>query len=475
MKIEMKKVFAALFSLGLMTSVQAQSPSTATCTISQADFSKWFVGGKIAQNGLVNFANSAGFPKNNTVCDFYKWSDQMFLWITSPLGKTLVLDSAVFYDVNFNSTGAVFIPNGSGANATRSFQLRGAKQERAQAAAVNGSIQPAGQAGGNDTLVTLNGSLVYFGVHANDGFAWFNTAVINNAAGFSAASPFPTTSAEMAKVVAYAGSNGTKIGDGAALTMELKTAWVDAQTLSNPGDYVTISSSVPNYIGKVGDATWTISTTAPTITKTLALVGMHVVGTVQGHPEMVWATVEHRNNAPDNSYFVSFGSSPIQAVPYNSSGSWQFMTNGGSQTGALVPMATIDGTTGNVVATSNKGIVQNNVYRVMPFGSPPTTQFANNNGQLVSLNKNVRGMLAQVKDVRSNYFLVGAVWTRNGSIPSTGTDSTNQVGSLLLANSAMETYHQVDKQGCFGCHFASSSTGTSHLFSTTNTPLPTSK
>jgi len=29
---------------------------------------------------------------------------------------------------------------------------------------------------------------------------------------------------------------------------------------------------------------------------------MHVVGTVKGHPEMVWATFEHVNNAPNEAY-----------------------------------------------------------------------------------------------------------------------------------------------------------------------------
>ena len=34
----------------------------------------------------------------------------------------------------------------------------------------------------------------------------------------------------------------------------------------------------------------------------MALVGMHVVGSTAGHPEMIWATFEHKNNAPNSSY-----------------------------------------------------------------------------------------------------------------------------------------------------------------------------
>ena len=32
---------------------------------------------------------------------------------------------------------------------------------------------------------------------------------------------------------------------------------------------------------------------------TVALIGLHVVGVVEDHPEFVWATFEHEDNAPD--------------------------------------------------------------------------------------------------------------------------------------------------------------------------------
>jgi hypothetical protein len=459
---------AALATAGLASTAHAQAG--AVCNISSKDFATWFVAGQPAKSGAVTFANSVGFPTNNTVCDFYKWSHQMFLWITSPQGQSIVLDSPAFYDVNFDSSGnAIYMPNTVGAGVTkkvRSFALRGTKPQ---------NFQPGGQAGGGDTLLSLNGSLVYFGIHANDVYAWFNTAVSNGA--LPASLSFPSSQAELNNIVAYAKQNAATLNDANALTLELKTAWVDAATLKNPQSYITTSANVPNYIGKIGDTTWTISTTQPTITKTLALVGMHIVGTVQGHPEMVWATFEHRNNAPDDTYYASFGASTaIQKVPYNSAGSWTFMTPGGAKAGALNAMMTVN-SAGNIVATTGNTIKANNVYRAMPWGNLPTAASANNNGQLITLNRTIRNTLNNLGDVRGNYFQVGAVWTQNGSIPNSPTDTAKQIGSKRLANSTMETYHQKDKLGCFACHFVSTATpptaGTavSHLFAVSNNPL----
>jgi hypothetical protein len=39
-------------------------------------------------------------------------------------------------------------------------------------------------------------------------------------------------------------------------------------------------------------------------TVNLAMVGMHVVGSTKGHPEMIWATFEHIGNAPNDDYSI---------------------------------------------------------------------------------------------------------------------------------------------------------------------------
>jgi hypothetical protein len=445
-----------------------QAGSNTSCTISPAGLNTWFTSKTASKNGAVTFANSVDFPLQNTVCDFYKWSHQMFLWMTSPAGRDLVLDSPTFYDVSFDAQGnAIYVPNKAGVGNNK-FALRGAKPQ---------VIAPGGQAGGGDTLLSVNGSLVYFALHVNDVYAWFNTAVSNGV--IPATVAFPTTQAELAPIVAYAKSKGAVLKDAKALTMELKTAWIDLATIpaAQQAEYVTISAAVPNY-QKTSTTSWTIPAAQPTVLKKLALVGIHVVGPVQGHPEMVWATFEHRRNAPDNDYYVEGKSgqtppAPAVLVPYNSHGAWSFMVTDGKKAGALVPQMTVNGQTGALAATAGNTIQANNVYRAMPWGNAPTAASANNNSQLVSINRDIRSVLTKLGDVRGNYFQVGAVWTQDGSIPLNGGDVAKQIGSKLLANSTMETYHQTDKNGCFACHNskAGSSLALSHLFSATNVPL----
>jgi hypothetical protein len=430
-----------------------------SCAISAREFGTWFEDGSIAAGGDVKFADSLDFPTQPSACDFYKWAHQMFLWINSPESGGTVLDSPVFFDLIFDASGnGTYVRNGAGAPGNR-FSLRSSKPQQ---------FQPGGQAGGNDTLLSLNGSLVYFATHANDVYAWFNTAVTNGVIPGSAA--FPTTQAELSPILAYASQNGDNLPDGNALTLELKTAWVDAATVADAGDYITTLAAVPRYV-RTNSTTWTIDATQPTEVKTLALVGMHVVGPVKGHPEMVWATFEHRDNAPDNDfYFNSLFGQGIE-VPYNSQGAWNFMQSGGAREGALVAQMTVQ-SNGNLQATQGNSIGPNNVYRANPWGNAPTAASADNNSQLISLNFDIRLMLGLVNDVRANYFQVGALWTKDGSIPKSGSDPA-LAGSVLLANTTMETYHQAQPPGCFGCHAASSgkSLDTSHLFSTDNVPL----
>jgi hypothetical protein len=96
----------ALVSFSQIASAQTVLPANAktTCTVSAVEFADWFISGTVTVNGGVDPANSLTFP-NMPNCSFYKWSEQMFLWLTSPVpakygGGTHVFDSPVFYDVS---------------------------------------------------------------------------------------------------------------------------------------------------------------------------------------------------------------------------------------------------------------------------------------------------------------------------------------------------------------------------------------
>jgi hypothetical protein len=95
--------------------------SDCNLTITATEFNTWFQTGSVSLNGVVNPANSVTFVPNS-LCSFYKWSEQMFLWLTSPAPKTygggggLVLNSPSFYDVSPEDAlgNRVFIPHKAG-------------------------------------------------------------------------------------------------------------------------------------------------------------------------------------------------------------------------------------------------------------------------------------------------------------------------------------------------------------------------
>jgi hypothetical protein len=70
-----------------------------TCSVPSSTFATWFQSGLPSLNGMVNPANSVAFP-NTPNCSFYVWAKQMFLWLTSPVGGGLIIDSPTFYDVS---------------------------------------------------------------------------------------------------------------------------------------------------------------------------------------------------------------------------------------------------------------------------------------------------------------------------------------------------------------------------------------
>jgi hypothetical protein len=70
------------------------------CDLSDKDFATWFKSGEITENGEVTPANSVDF-KHDSNSDFYKWSEQMFLWMTSKDDSNkAVFESSDFYTVS---------------------------------------------------------------------------------------------------------------------------------------------------------------------------------------------------------------------------------------------------------------------------------------------------------------------------------------------------------------------------------------
>jgi hypothetical protein len=545
----------SLTLLVLLASSQAASAQTVlpadangTCTVAPDDFKKWFSGNAVSKDGIVLPANSLTFTAPVTsLCPFFRWSEQMFLWLTSPLGSGHVFETPQFYEVSppdpVNGTRTLHAPNAPGQffSFAPSIALAGSKGQevafdstgkvhdvvrpetgaagrlvllnaanqltevgRVSAApdgkpllldktnkaidvkaAPNGSPllrnesgplrntagafinlapstvlvngQPTllttsgavveteeGQAQGGAVLMAQNKSLVYYLLQVNDVFAYFKTGA-TDAKINPAPTEFPTAQDMLDKITAVAQQAPAPFtkqqfpNGGIALTLEIKSSWVETTGLANVNDYITINTTIPTYTQSPDNKTWTQSGTKQA---TLALVGMHVVGSTNGHPEMIWATFEHVNNAPNTQYTYNAASGTV-TKPADGAGSWLFSASGASQT--QPPKAMSVGPQNTIVAATNATIVPVNVTRINPWGSDPTdSQSADANTAVISVNKSIMEQLA-AGDVRKNYLMIGSIWT-DGKTPA----DTNLLGTTAVANSTMETFKQPG--ACFDCH-----------------------
>ena len=543
----------------------AQNPPNLACTVPAATFAGWFASGSPTLNGAVNPANSVTFSTTPN-CAFYQWTEQMFLWMTSPAsgaygGSGPVFNSSVFYDVSpaDKNGNRIFVPHTPGS--VRNLSVRAAQPgpdglpvifsttgkmlevaptptardgkplirnsagrlvevgsatlgangqpvfrdtagrtiqhtvkptaqmlARAKTSAptivqrfvVDGKpvfIDPfgnpveteQGQAGGSGVLEAQKGSLIYYTVMANDVYAFYRTMLGKTV---PTAAQFPTTQAQLAPIIAFAKTHGTTFPDPNALTIEIKSSWIDARTLPNPQDYIVIQGSVPLY-DTSSNQQWT--PTRQTAIIPLAMVGLHIVGSTAGHPEMLWATFEHFGNSPNAAYTYN-NAAGVQTVAQNTTGTWLFAANGAVEPPTF-NLPNMKYTAPNIVAIAPNTISPSNVLRSKVWGAasnvspnPVDGSTTNSNTEIMMINNSVMGQMPK-GDVRNNYFMMGCTWTAGGVAPT----PTNQVGTSQLANSTMETFHQGPDNtttngtsNCFDCHTGSTTpkanTAVSHLF-----------
>ena len=427
-----------------------------SCVVEETDFNTWFESGKVTENGAVNPANSVTFGHENNR-DFYKWSQQMFLWITSKDGSTgkTVFESPTFYTVSpeFGTNGEQrkLIPHTPG-------MLLSAMPTLEKSIGVDSEE---GQATG-DALMSKDSALVYYITMVNDVYAEFLSAVN---AGKMDGKQFPTTQAELDVITKYASENGVVLKDSIALAMEIKTSWVKASTI-NPAElsnYITIDAIIPTYTKT--PTKWTLLN--ETETAKLALLGVHIVGSTAGHPEMVWATFEHRKTAPALSYTYLDSTSTKKTIAADKGSDW--ILNSNANDTVNINISHMKFKADSIYATPNYTVSPSNSTRTKPWGVAnsgiPNQENASveaSNSQVISINNSVQSKLVG-NDVRKNYFFIGATWTDSG-LPPTGVSYSAEnngngvaIGTSQLANSTMETYIQngasYNKNGsCFYCH-----------------------
>lgn len=247
-------------------------------------------------------------------------------------------------------------------------------------------------------------------------------------------------------------------------TFEIKVAW-KVLPAADP-TYYSMPATLPGG-------------TTPVI---LGMVGFHIANWTQNHPEMIWATFEHKTNAP-----LCDGSSPLPAS------GWSFT----SKDAAACLTANPQPTSGppNAACDSFKfntpdkfanppppaTNTADNICRQFAYGNQPGESVNGNNNasnllaiqQLNDQLVGTDGLLTKLPDtdpmaIWKNYEMIGALWTKAGAssgnapVPHMsngavvpGDPTSPQRGSLELANMSMETFQQGDTSyipNCFGCH-----------------------
>jgi hypothetical protein len=338
---------------------------------------------------------------------------------------------------------------------------------------VNGGVIETEEGQADDgVLLAQNGSLIYYVTMVNDVMAYFLTGVKDGGI-TPTPTQFPINASDLAKITTFASAHSKTFPDPNALAIEVKSAWIDATAVADPSQYITTQAVIalfkPNP-DPMHPNEWIPN--GQTTTK-LALIGMHVVGSANGHPEMIWATFEHFGNAPNAAYTYNATSGPNpHTVPLNTSGTWLFCANGAAppfnQMHAQFVTPNIEGISGPPTPT--------NVIRFKPFGgaanaspNPADATVAASNTEIISIDNSVAsdfGALSGGPDIRTNYFMTGATWTINGfgfisnfgNPGNPGIINGHGVGTSQLSNTTMETFQQMDtnfnmfSNNCFSCH-----------------------
>lgn len=369
-----------------------------------------------AQPGwFVNPQQPDNFDVDDDNCRFHQWGWQQFLWLTAPAtpGGQINLLGLAYPEDLFAST-----------DSAPAYPGRGATPGLLSLAPSLTKVPEITQAGQNPkVLVDQQGRVVFYAVFLDRGFydfvrdnRFFNPTAL-------AAAPdtlnFPLT------------------GTGA---LEIKTAW----RVAVKGDSVLIPAAETRFYTTAGEVprlgirndTLVVDPVA-TDTVTLALVGVHAVGTVPNHPEFIWSSFEHVDNAP------ACAATPVAARNPATGQPWSFYPGNASCSG---PFSSCN--IGRTVAQF-QSFTPNTVCQVNPWGD--TVQASPNRANILALNASVQSLLPAGSLLR-NYVLLGGIWTRadtvaEGILPFT---TAQEHGSPLLANTAMESFTQATN--CLGCH-----------------------
>ncbi len=284
------------------------------------------------------------------------------------------------------------------------------------------------QAGGRQILVDQNGRSIYYGIHTNQAFADFVTENgLTTAEGIKNASPslfFP------------------------AGVVELKSAWQDIEGLptSSYDGYITTTAWVPHLSQDATTHRIIEDKNKPRLIK-VALLALHVVFTLPGHPEFIWATFEHIDGSGGIDNAPAATVNPTLTDPYNLKDTsvvcpakFPLCKEGTSVNRGNQPVAETDLRLDE--ASQAFPGQETSIYRMYP-GSKSNGVDADE--AVASLNANMRALFVQKaseltpRDKRASYKLIGATWMDKPALFRIDSSFQNDPASALLQNANRPT------------------------------------
>jgi len=351
-------------------------------------------------NGPTTAAPSDYGPFSDTAittdCDFHRWSWQKFLSLTRSDNGRAPFEDLVQVDNDLNKLGS---------------QL---------------NLIDSSQAGSVGTLYDKNNRAVHYSIYLNEKMYAFQKRML------------PVFKKNLDSLAA----TGLDTMNYPVGCIEIKASWV-------------LISGIPK--GKINDY-YISDAKLNGKTVQVALIGMHIVGRVDKHPELVWATFEHEDLAPDYDWNNKDTNQVLSKK--------DFVFYDANTSANNCPM--------NNGKTSPVGFT--NIFNYYNLGMPesynnsavPSSRDLSNNANIVALNKSVKAQLSNDTGPWDMYFYKGSIWLNDpdNSNFQPGDDNigsltnTSLRGSRAIGNITMETFVQNQSSksinsgsmNCFDCH-----------------------
>ena len=337
-------------------------------------------------------------PSGPDKCDFYRFAWQYFLYLVQPENNDTVFETWPPVDTIFPADPAP-CPG-------------------AHVPVVN-KFNETDQAGSAAQLYDRQGNLVYYQLQVNPQYE----CTIN--------------ACQLTNYGCVKDAEASPLEGGFALpvdTVELKTSW--RQLPSSLDDIAQYFYTTEAALAPLPPATQCKEDIR------IGLVGFHLVVKTLNHPEFLWFTFEQVDNAPTCDPNGCGGNPANCNVPANTQGPngfWSFADNSGG------PFNATEAPTGTDPADVCEAYAQGDNACLDLDCSNSDCQ---NRCFITSINTQASAALEG--NVWDNYTLMGGIWTNNGDLEFDGNTLLNQRGSLMIANTTMETYTQDDN--CFNCH-----------------------